>query len=376
LIYMTSQINLYFCPHDFKSQTDLTKYFVVVLVDSSSARLGDNTALITPDASPCHWNVYRQNQLVESGNGPFEQIMHGFRLKFETAQDLLPTFLTQTKSSTFLSYTSVVLNPRELLFLSSSTPTKKTFTTPLEEIATAYHNYQTNINPLNSHDAYFKKYSAENEIEHKLNLPITSNIWQLGCYFHEQVLSGAFPKFMPQFLDNFDKWEFNNFLYEVTSPEEFRGYISFIECPDNKYFLKQKLFSKDQLSRIEKRTYNVTIKSDFELYLANQFPNYKFSKLSPFRRKRYDANIESLDTGNLYSIMFDRCVLMDRPEIQLVQCEIEYLKTRSAQPTRKVLSELELVYKYVRGELAKLGIPAKPTFYSKLSFLKDAQKKL
>jgi hypothetical protein len=181
---------------------------------------------------------------------------------------------------------------------------------------------------------------------------------------------------MPQFLDNFDKWEFNNFLYEVTSPEEFRGYISFIECPDNKYFLKQKLFSKDQLSRIEKRTYNVTIKSDFELYLANQFPNYKFSKLSPFRRKRYDANIESLDTGNLYSIMFDRCVLMDRPEIQLVQCEIEYLKTRSAQPTRKVLSELELVYKYVRGELAKLGIPATPTFYSKLSFLKDAQKKL
>jgi len=111
-----------------------------------------------------------------------------------------------------------------------------------------------------------------------------------------------------------------------------------------------------------------------EDYLAINYSEINYKKLSPFNRKRYDINLESLDTGNIYSIMFDYCVPFDKRNQLLIQCEIEYLKSRTVGGCRQVQEELKTVFEFTKKELTKLKIDHKATFYSKLSFLRDIQK--
>ncbi len=188
------------------------------------------------------------------------------------------------------------------------------------------------------------------------------------------VKSCKFTGFVPQFLDNFNQWDFDNYLYEVLSPKESQGYISFIRCPDNKYVVKQKKYTQDSLERIEIRTKNVVIDGSMEDYLAINYPNINYKRMSPFNRKRFDINLESLDTGNIFSIMFDKSLPFEKRDRLLSQCEVEYLKSRTVGNCIKVEEELKMVFEFVKRELTKLKIDHKETFYSKLSFLRDIQK--
>jgi len=369
---MSDTIHLFFT-NPILSKYGLHKNFVVLTLDNELLSHGENTALLNLQESSCVYEVFSNSQKVESGKTGLSEILTGFRLKDPRYLSLSPAFLTLAKPKKFITYTTVVQSPDQILFLSSKRPTSRFPTSIADELSAAYDNYSPYKNPLNSHDAYYHKFTPKYEIERKFTLPAKADIWQLAAFFHEQVLGNDLPGFIPQFQDNFNKWEFNNYLYEVTAPPKSKGYISFIETPENKYFLKQKIFSMDQLSRLEIRTPNIVLDTSFDAYLKQNFPDLTFKFLPPFRRKRYDANIESLDTGNIYSIMFDHCWLIDAPHMQLVQCEIEYLKTRSATPIRGVIPELTKINAYVRNKFRQLNIPAKSTYYSKLTFLKDCQ---
>ncbi len=95
--------------------------------------------------------------------------------------------------------------------------------------------------------------------------------------------------------------------------------------------------------------------------------------MPPFRRVRYDVNLESIASGHLYAALFDRVTLLARPDLALVQCELEYRRSRTVLPPDEpaVLAELDRLGDWLETFLAKRGLATDRGSYSKLSFLRD-----
>jgi hypothetical protein len=48
-----------------------------------------------------------------------------------------------------------------------------------------------------------------------------------------------------------------------------------------------------------------------------------------YRRVRYNVMLESLVTGHVFSIMYDRCTAAERGVSPLEQAEVEYVRSRT-----------------------------------------------
>lgn len=285
--------------------------------------------------------------------------------------NLRPTYVIARTASSARIYSVVLSYGRNMLFIYNG-DIKVAHNTDIHKViqkCTELH--MKNQIALSNQDAYFKKYHPDTEIEYKLNLPASTNIWALSKSFYRSIENGELENIIIQPLDPFNEWEFHNYLYETVSPVSQRGYVSFITCPDEEYVVKEKVYAQDMLERIERRTKNVRLKGSMEDYLANRYPERSFKRHEPFSRRRYDVNIESIATGNIYSIMIDNCWLINDSAYTLTQCEIEYLKTRSVQNFQRVKEELAMIYEYVKQQLNGEGITYEETFYSKLSFVRD-----
>lgn len=85
--------------------------------------------------------------------------------------------------------------------------------------------------------------------------------------------------------------------------------------------LKRKWFAKDTFARREKLVSGVDVTRDgFEEYLRTEL-GLQVRAMPPFQRVRYDVQCESMRTGHVYGIFFDRCSLLAAPEVVLSQCE-------------------------------------------------------
>ena len=95
--------------------------------------------------------------------------------------------------------------------------------------------------------------------------------------------------------------------------------------------------------------------------------------LPPFRRARYDVHVESLPSGNVYSLVFDRSTVVGREDAVLHQAEVEYVHSRTLEDpdVGTMLTELEAVAQWVRRLLASERVAFTEGYYSKLSFLRD-----
>ncbi|WP_406498319.1 hypothetical protein OG936_27830 [Streptomyces sp. NBC_00846] len=73
--------------------------------------------------------------------------------------------------------------------------------------------------------------------------------------------------------------------------------------------------------------------------------------MPPFQRVRYDVQCESMRTGHVYGIFFDRCSLLTAPEVLLSQCELEYRRSRSVldHDADEVLREMERIDDWLRS---------------------------
>ncbi|HEX8227476.1 MAG TPA: hypothetical protein VF572_06435 [Candidatus Saccharimonadales bacterium] len=285
--------------------------------------------------------------------------------------DLRPIYVITRNAHTVRVYSVVLSYEYSMLFIHSGNIQFTEGTDIHEVIEECTRLHMKNQIALSNQDAYFKKYHPDNEIEYKLNLPNSTNIWALSKSFYQSIANGELENIIVQPLDPFNEWEFHNYLFETVAPESKRGYVSFITCPDEEYVVKEKVYAHDMLERIERRTKNVRLKGSMEEYLAEHYRERGFKRHEPFSRRRYDVNIESIATGNVYSIMIDNCWLINDDGYKLTQCEIEYLKTRSVQDFQGVNEELTAIYEYVKKELNKKGITYVETFYSKLSFVRD-----
>lgn len=226
---------------------------------------------------------------------------------------------------------------------------------------------------LNSHECHYRKCFDGQELEYKYTLDPTADIWTLAVDTHHRLRAGHLTGFIPKYRNEFESWDFLNHLFEVTGPEPDRGYVSFIPTTNGKYLIKRKWFTQDAFARREQLTTDVTIEGPLDDYLHNTL-HLKAKPLPPFRRVRYDINIESTHTGNLFSILYDRCTLLDTPDVILCQCELEYIKTRTAflPEETEVLNDFDHLERWIETLLTDHQLSSHRSTYSKLSFLRDA----
>ena len=233
--------------------------------------------------------------------------------------------------------------------------------------AEAWERARPRLNP----GCWYSKWNAEYELERKWTLAAGADVWRLARAVYDDVAGAAVAGFVPEFGDEFQIWDYENVLFEVLEPREARGYISFIPQADGRTTVKRKIFERDAELRRERLTGDVVLRGSYE-ETARELTGAQVRALPPCRRKRVDVNIESLESGHVYGIFFDVSRLVDDPGVALVQCELEYLRSRTLAAPPPVEPEFERLAAYVATVLAAQSVGADQSPYSKLSFLRDA----
>jgi hypothetical protein len=229
---------------------------------------------------------------------------------------------------------------------------------------------------LNNHQRYYRKCFTGKELEHKYTLAPPVDIWTLTAQLYRDVRGGALPGYLMEYRDEFQAWDYLNHLFDVTGPGEAnRGYASFIPTTDGKHLMKRKWYLEDSFERRESHTYGLSVADDggFERYISEEL-GVEATRLPSFRRVRYDINFESARTGHVYGIFFDHCALLRARDVTLNQCELEYLRSRTAvEPDESgITAEMEDVARWLESFLRERGLDSERGVYSKRTFLREA----
>jgi hypothetical protein len=93
-----------------------------------------------------------------------------------------------------------------------------------------------------------------------------------------------------------------------------------------------------------------------------------------YRRVRYNVLLESLRSGHVFSIMFDRCTDATGRVPDLHQAEVEYIRSRviSGRPSDDLMDELGQLCAQTRQVLDGCGVNAEQNNLSKLTWLRQA----
>ncbi|WP_437677777.1 hypothetical protein [Sorangium sp. So ce131] len=391
----TSDAVLILCPVEWRNRPPRALGEALVALRPSRGggfALGFNTAILRIDEAPVHYEVIPAGAgagAATSGDLPCRSALSSVRIGRTLAErlgktaDLAPLFLIVRRDGRLFTYSAVSFDDDKVLFLNSNPEGPPVLLDGRESVLDLtrralenHHAHRLVLNNHNNHNPFLKKFAAGEEIEYKLNIDPGADIWRIAADFFDTVRSGGLEGHVIHWMTQFMTWEFDNLIYESLEPASQRGYIAFIPCPDDKYIVKQKIYAEDSLRRIELSKKNVVLPGTFEDYLAANYPQISYKKHPPFNRVRYDVDFESLETGNHFSVMFDRCRIDDPTCPPLSQCEIEYMGTRTIGQPRMVMEELGRIYQFVKQELGRAGIPFEETFYSKLSYLKDCERLL
>ncbi|MEU7068314.1 hypothetical protein [Streptomyces sp. NPDC046161] len=227
---------------------------------------------------------------------------------------------------------------------------------------------------LNNHLRYFRTHFGGTELEYKYNLEPAPDIWAAALELLKAVRHGELPGCRPEYREEFQIHAFENYMFDVLGPAGEVGYASFIPRVDGGYVLKRKWYEEDAFARRERLLTDIKVSpATFEDYLRSEL-HLQVQALPPFRRVRYDVQVESMRTGHVYGIFFDRSSLLAAPAIVLAQCEMEYRRSRSIldHDPNDMLQEMEHVNNWLLSYLTARGMTQEGTFYSKRTFLRDA----
>ncbi|MEO6703234.1 MAG: hypothetical protein ABI140_22245, partial [Jatrophihabitantaceae bacterium] len=205
---------------------------------------------------------------------------------------------------------------------------------------------------VNNYLCFRVKLQPDVELEHKFTLVDHPDVWTLARETLSMVGAGGLAGWLVEFREEIQGWDFLNHVYAIDEPEEDAGYVSFIPTTDGRHTVKRKIFSVDTDERPELRNRGVDVGGDFEAYLAETM------RLTPawhasFRRIRYDVSVESIETGNVFGIAYDRSTIIDDAGSpvpgadELTQCEIEYIYSQSLAP---------IDFDSVRADLGRLRV--------------------
>lgn len=229
-----------------------------------------------------------------------------------------------------------------------------------------------NRRDLSNHQRWFRRVKPGIEIEHKLTITSEVDIYGLTVHFRNLIGHKAFSDYMLEYRDDFQQWDFDNHLYEVTDPPEEAGYISFIPDGLGTTTVKRKWFTADAIERRESKWGMLDLKESEAEYIARRF-GVVGRYLGSFRRRRCDIQFESVVSGNVHGFMVDRCDFERADWPDLCQVEVEYLKSRTLRTSadREVRPELRLIVDAVKAELDRLGVTYVESHLSKATYMRQ-----
>lgn len=395
---------LYLClsipeEHFSPSGKELNPSVIIKGLLSDEAKLGRNTLLFSPGIFEAKEVFYKDsndswkhvnskgmsldfnfftNKHHQLSNDSYKWLSQVIPMAEEKTNDLHPFICIVPKESEMIIYHHMAVGKRGSLYVAYEwlSPIHK-----LQEpeqvvnaIEVSKEKWKVARRSFNN-NCWYTKWRSDVEIERKYTFTKPVDTWVLIQKLYHSILSGELNEFVPEFNDEFQVWDFENYMFEILEPQHKRGYVSFIPQSNGLMTVKQKNFEEDAEIRSETITAHVKLALDEIEEYAKSFGQVR--ALPHYRRKRFDVNLESLKTGNVYGIFFDLC----RPigdEVEgnaLFQCEVEYIRSRVMAPVHEVMEEYEKVCSFTKEFLLNQKIEFNEGYYSKLSYLRDYTKK-
>jgi hypothetical protein len=224
---------------------------------------------------------------------------------------------------------------------------------------------------LNNHSCWLRNLLPGLEAEHKFTLRPGADIWGLAVTTHQRVRGGTIEGWICEHGNDggFTQGDYISHLFAITRPAAERGYIAFMPAIDGPgYLIRRKRYARDQVLRREDLTQAPELiagPGDLPQVIRDRYgliPAWG----AGYRRVRYNVMLESLRTGHVFSIMYDRCTA------ELTQAEVEYVRSRTlyAGSQRQTLSQLSELRDWTRDLLTTNGITHTEDQMSKLTWLR------
>jgi hypothetical protein len=229
---------------------------------------------------------------------------------------------------------------------------------------------------LNNHACWLRNLLPGLEAEHKFTLPPGTDIWALAITTHQHVRAGAIDGWICEHGNDggFTQGDFTNHLFAITRPARERGYIAFMPAIDGPgYFIRRKRYPRDQTLRREDLTHAPELTAAPAGLARVIRDRYGLTPAwgATYRRVRYNVMLESLETGHVFSIMYDRCTTEHAPS--LIQAEVEYIRSRTLRTSTRseILGQLTELAARTRDLLSGHGIAHTENQMSKLTWLQQ-----
>lgn len=344
------------------SRSDLDDKDNTIFYDSLESNKKENAYCLRKNEISLCKEKYSVQEMI---NGNIEEQV----LEMDPRQ-VVPLFFFRKQDDVVDIYSQLRFTKEDLIFIKTGTYQIKEDTSYIDLVDKAIKIHAENFVFLGNHQCYYSKMNAAKEIEYKFNIVDDTDPWVMINDIIDDVNSQKLDNYIFEYRDDFQKWDYMNYMFKINGNEEEKGYISFIPQTNGKYLIKRKIYQKDQLSRTEIHYKNVDIQVPLKEYIENYFGLKDYVEFPPFRRVRYDINIECCKTGNVHGIFFDYISVEGNDKI-LKQCEIEYLRTRSLFENDEYRNELDYLRDYMKTFFEKRSVDYRETFYSKLSFMTD-----
>lgn len=329
----------------FNREKMLEKSSVYILVNDKKETL--ETSLSVDDILKCNFTEH-------------------FELVKDFERTIVPLFYLRETTEKTVIYSQLRFTNEDMIFIKTKDIAGSSDINEL--ISAGLEVHAENCVFLGNHQCYYRKMESAKEIEYKFNMKDNADPWVLIKELFNDTANGKLEDYIFEYRDDFQKWDYMNYMFKIYGDETEKGYISFIPQTNGKYLIKRKIYQRDQMSRIEIHYKNVSIDCPLREYIENEFNLHDYYEFPPFRRIRYDINIENCRTGNVHGIFFDYITVEGHDQV-LKQCEIEYLRTRSLFDNNEYREELEHLNNYMKNFFNERSIKYEETFYSKLSFM-------
>ncbi|MBL7551944.1 hypothetical protein I6A60_29395 [Frankia sp. AgB1.9] len=295
--------------------------------------------------------------------------------------DQAPLFVLSPAEGGWQPYTQISFTGTDALFIALDGPMVQGDPgnphTTREWVADLSARHRVHAAQLNNHQRWFINMRPGMEIEQKFTLAGRPDIWLLAARTRDLVAAGAIDGWIPEHGSNggFEQWDFPSHIYEINRPEPERGYIAFIPAVDGSWGIRRKWFTADAVIRREELTGGLDLGPDPDLrsVISDRYglvPSWN----GRYRRVRYNVLLESLHSGHIFSIMFDRCIDADGRAPDLHQAEVEYIRSRmiSRQHGDQLMDEFGQLCAWTCHLLAEQGVNGAQDNLSKLTWLRRA----
>ncbi len=228
---------------------------------------------------------------------------------------------------------------------------------------------------LNNHSSWFRNLLPGLEAEYKFTLSPGTDIWDLATTTHQHVRAETIGGWICGHGNNggFTQGDYTSHLFAITRPASERGYIAFMPAINGPgYVIRRKRYPRDQMLRREELTQDPRLTADPADLPQVIRDRYGLTPAwgATYRRVRYNVMLESLRTGHVFSIMYDRCTA--EHAAVLAQAEVEYVRSRTLRTgsRRQILGQLSELRTWTRDLLASNGITHAEDQLSKLTWLR------